>query len=474
MAHDWFVKRGEKTFGPFTSAQLKKLAGEGKVAPSTEIRLGDAGAWTIASRVKGLFATPQDSSGSASLSASSLTSAAIPPVPPPVAKSESAPPPVARPIVSAPLTATPQAAAPPIARPLAAAPLAAGVPQVKPAAHHPPIAGKLIGAVGLTFGVLALGTCWLALLNTMFGWVGITVGALGLVIGIAGLVVAALQNASGLVLNVAAACSALIGLVVSVVLGINTGLFSKPVAPVAAPLPVLVQAPPQPAPQVNEPEPAPEPEFTPPPELVWTDASQSIEQGPIRARITAAAIEQVRLESANPLSMKREKPAPHLHVRVMLENISTDKIVPALGWMGGGASSGALGAVGQVLGDSELGKHLTAATAGALLIDDQGNGYPQIEAIRLSTAQAELGRNPSLRPGESSEKHLLFEPPLEAAAYLRIELAPGGFGGNEPLRFQIPKSMWAGDAAAAPAEPAPAAATAPASDAPAPGDAPSN
>jgi len=433
MAHDWYVKRGDKKYGPFTSAQLKKLAGEGKVSLSTEVRLGENGDWTQASRVKGLFGSPQSGSSSASHSGSSLSASSLPPVPPPpVAQVSSIRPPVAAPLATAPL----------VARPLAAAPLAKGlVPPPAPAVNSP-LAGKLIGAVGLTFGILALGTCWLSLLESIFGWVGITVGALGLLVGITGLVVAALQNASGLVLNVAAATSGLIGLVVSVVLGIQSGMFTKPEPPVVAAAPVVVPSLPLPEPKVEQPQPEPEP----PPEPAWTDASQPIEQGPMRVTITSAAIEQIRLESANPLSMKREKAAPHLHVRVLLENISTDKIVNAPGWMGGGGNSGALGAVGQALGDSAIGKQLAGATAAALLVDDKGNAYPQIEAIRLPSSQAELGNNPSLRPGESSEKHLLFDRPIDNIEYLRIELAPGGFGGSEPLRFQIPKAMWTGEA----------------------------
>ncbi len=436
MAHDWYVKRGDKKYGPFTSAQLKKLASEGKVLPSTEVRLGENSDWSQASRVKGLFAASQDSS--ASLSASSLQTSSLPPVPPP---------PLAKPAPVRPVVA----AAPLVARPSAAAPLASPISAPAPPAANPPIAGKLIGAIGLTFGILALGTCWLSLVESIFGWVGIAVGALGLLVGITGLVVAALQNASGLVLNVAAATSGLVGLVVSVVLGIQTGMFAKPTPPVVSAAPIIVQTPPPPPPKIEEPQPEPEP----PPEPVWTDASQPIEQGPVRATITSAAIEQVRLESANPLSMKREKAAPYLHVRVQLENISTDKIVTSPGWMGVGGSS-ALGAVGQALGESDIGKQLVGATAAALLVDDKGNSYPQIDAIRLPSSQAEMGRNLSLRPGDSSEKHLLFDRPIDNVEYLRIELAPGGFGGSEPLRFQIPKSMWTGEMPSVAPEDAPA------------------
>jgi hypothetical protein len=441
MAHEWFIKRSDKIYGPFSSAQLKKLAAEGKVSPATEVRLGAEGSWTSASHVKGLFAGPPSGSSSASLSPSSV--AAAPPIPPPpVAKPAASQPPVVAPHATGPL-----ATMPPIAKPLTAMPLASAA--AAPASVRSPIAGKLIGAIGLTFGVLALGTCWLSFVEPIFGWIGIAVGALGLLVGFAGLVVAALQNAAGLVLNVAAATSALVGLVVSVALGISTGMFSRAVPPAVTAPPIVVQSPPPPAPKVEPPHKDPEP--APPPEPVWTDAGQSIERGPIRASITAAAVEQVRLESANPLSMQREKAAPYLHVQVRLENISADKIVNVPGWMGAGGNSGALGMVGQALGDSPIGKQLAGATAAATLVDDKGNGYPQIEAIRLPSAHAELGASPSLRPGESSEKHLLFDRPIDTAQFLRIELAPTGFGGTEPLRFQISRAIWTGEKAVAPA-----------------------
>lgn len=52
---DWFVSKGGKTHGPFSSAQLKQLAAASKIDTSTQVRMGADGQWVTADRVKGLF-----------------------------------------------------------------------------------------------------------------------------------------------------------------------------------------------------------------------------------------------------------------------------------------------------------------------------------------------------------------------------------------------------------------------------------
>ena len=51
----FYVQRGDKTFGPFESVQLKQLADSGRVIASDMIRQGEDGKWYSASEVKGLF-----------------------------------------------------------------------------------------------------------------------------------------------------------------------------------------------------------------------------------------------------------------------------------------------------------------------------------------------------------------------------------------------------------------------------------
>ena len=406
MANQWYVQHGGKQYGPMTSANLKKLATEGKIGPATSVRVGTDGAWVTASRVQGLFA------------AAAATPPAAPPTAPPVA-----PPPAPR-------------VADPLARP--AVPL--GRAAVAPAArlhkavptHHGSVPAKVTGAVALVFGILALATCWLPLLGGLMGWTGIVVGGLGLLLGVGGLVLAATHQGSGLALGIAGTSSSVVGLVLAIVLGAHFGLFdSAPVKTVAV-VPPVVQPPVVPvvkeAPPPAAPEPAPEP--------TWTDASEAITQGDIKATIVSAKVEKISLENADPSSLKRGKPQPMFRIRVAIENNSADKIVEFPGWMGLGDLLG--GQVGQLLG-GELGKAAQSAAATAVLADNFGNAYKQTSALRITGAAQTLGKDTSIRPGKRGEAELVFDPPLDHIEYVRLELSPGGFSGTEPLRFQIPK-----------------------------------
>jgi hypothetical protein len=427
MAHQWFIQHGGKIVGPATSGQLKKLAADKKIAPTTQVRLGESGAWVPASRVQGLFdAQPAASPAQAPRRSDPLAPPALaPPVPPP-----------------------PRAAPPLVASPLARVPLGAATVTAAPV-EETSIVAKIVGAVALILGTLAMSTFWLPLLGPM-GWTGIVVGGLGLLLAIGGLVLAAMHKGSGLYLNVAAASSSLVGLVLTVVLGIQFGMFSSP-AP--APAPVTIPTPPvaaAPAPPVELPaQPEPEPEPAPPPEPVWTDAGQSIEQGPIKATITGVAIENVRLESADFARARPGKAQPMLRIRITIENISQDKIVQVPGWsggIGGGLDGGLNEQIGGLLKGSELGKAVetaAGATATAKLSDNAGNNYPQTPALRIF-GNTSLSDNPELRPAVRVQKEVVFSPPLDQIEFLRLELPAVGFSGTDALRFQIPRGMVAG------------------------------
>lgn len=89
---EWYVHKGGKEHGPFTSAQLKQLADSGKITEETKVRMGKDGKWATASKVKGLFKSRE-------LTASQAGPPAAPKKPsPPVVVAEVAPP--------APLAAT--------------------------------------------------------------------------------------------------------------------------------------------------------------------------------------------------------------------------------------------------------------------------------------------------------------------------------------------------------------------------------
>ena len=410
MAIQWYVQHGGKQYGPMTSANLKKLAVDGKISPTTSVRSGAEGAWVPASRVQGLFASSPA---------------------PPAAKPTAAGPDLAR--VAAPPIAPPPA--PPMARALSLDPLArAAVAPLPKAVVAPPassMSAKILGAVALILGILALATCWLPLLPGLIGWTGLVVGGLGLLLGIGGLVLSAMHKGSGLALGIAGSSSSLVGLVLTAVLLFYD--FNPKPAPIVLP---PVAAAPTP---IAAPPPAAEPE--PEPEIVWTDASESIAQGPIKATIASARIEPVILEGNDPSRLKRQKPQPMLKVRVTIENTTADKIVEFAGWVGGGDLVGA--GLSNLLG-GEAGKALASATASTTLADNVGNKYPQTPMMSIFGAGLNLGKDNSIRPGKSAEGELVFPPPLETIEYLRLELAGTAFGSSEPLRFQIPRAFIGG------------------------------
>ena len=56
MANQWYLRRGSNVLGPSTSAQLKSDVAEGLVKRDDDISKSPDGPWTVARKVKGLFA----------------------------------------------------------------------------------------------------------------------------------------------------------------------------------------------------------------------------------------------------------------------------------------------------------------------------------------------------------------------------------------------------------------------------------
>lgn len=51
----WYIHHNGKEHGPFSAAQLKKLASSGKINEDSKVRMGVDGKWVSARKVKGLF-----------------------------------------------------------------------------------------------------------------------------------------------------------------------------------------------------------------------------------------------------------------------------------------------------------------------------------------------------------------------------------------------------------------------------------
>jgi hypothetical protein len=59
MSTQWFVKSSSKTYGPFSPADLKRLADSGKLKPETQVATSQNGPWHPAVKVRGLFTASQ-------------------------------------------------------------------------------------------------------------------------------------------------------------------------------------------------------------------------------------------------------------------------------------------------------------------------------------------------------------------------------------------------------------------------------
>lgn len=82
MSEQWFFARGKEKFGPYTAAQLKALAQQGRLLPSDMLHKEGMPKWVPASSVKGLFASAPARPAPPPLPAAPPPRPAPPPAPP--------------------------------------------------------------------------------------------------------------------------------------------------------------------------------------------------------------------------------------------------------------------------------------------------------------------------------------------------------------------------------------------------------
>jgi hypothetical protein len=86
VAKTWYVRDGQKVFGPFDSARLKQFADAQKITVSTEVAQSPDGPWARAEKVRGLFVT----SAAPSTQTPQPLSENMPPPPLPLASADAA------------------------------------------------------------------------------------------------------------------------------------------------------------------------------------------------------------------------------------------------------------------------------------------------------------------------------------------------------------------------------------------------
>lgn len=156
-----------------------------------------------------------------------------------------------------------------------------------------------------------------------------------------------------------------------------------------------------------------------PPADVWADASNGVRQGDIEVRVTSARIDSVALTRLGDETSSKDK---LLSITLSIKNVSQTKKIQYRGW------SGAEGFIAR-----------NAAT----LRDNFDNGYKRI-GFGFGTEVVGQISNESIYPGKAVSDVLVFEPPIGAVGFLRLELPAAAFGGTGELRLEIPKGMIEG------------------------------
>lgn len=99
----WFAKRDGVERGPFSAAQLRELAADGRLRPSDLVRRGDSPKWVAAATLRGLFPAAPRPSPAAAFVPPAPASLGRPPAAPPVLGAVAAlPPSLPKPLIDAP------------------------------------------------------------------------------------------------------------------------------------------------------------------------------------------------------------------------------------------------------------------------------------------------------------------------------------------------------------------------------------
>jgi hypothetical protein len=154
------------------------------------------------------------------------------------------------------------------------------------------------------------------------------------------------------------------------------------------------------------------PTHTDAPRPTWTDVSLPQQVDDVRVRITSVAIGRVPLEG---LLDEERSAAAHLMVRLEIDNLSLTRKIDFRGF------------------------DPTIPRLGYVQLTDNHHNVYRCVGFGAAKPQGQL-KLASIYPGESVQDVLMFEVPVKAAAFLRLELPGEHVGRPGCLRFQIDRA----------------------------------
>jgi len=338
---------------------------------------------------------PDDAAGKTGRCPSCKTSVVVPPAPSRALDVAAAPPPSASPIP------------PPMQSPPPTPPIHTG--------------SNSLGVASLILGALAFAICWIPLLGVF----GLPLSGLGLILGGIGLLVAVRRSGRGVGFSIAGTALSLLALTVSI--GV-TVLFGRVVHETGRAMSdarerqeatnqtVVGAGQEGKAPEENNEPNLPEPGNKDSDK--WASAKEVVQQGDIRIRINALAIQKIPLKNLGRFTQSEDD---LLAVNVEVLNTSATKKANYETWRG---------------------KPFSIDRDTATMTDNFGNTLKRINFGFGTEVDGAVDGAESIYPGKLLSDILVFEAPIDGSEWLRLELPAQNFGGSGNIRFEIPSDMF--------------------------------
>jgi hypothetical protein len=258
-----------------------------------------------------------------------------------------------------------------------------------------------MGIASLVIAIIAILFCWIPFI----GIVSIPIASISLLLGVIGFFISLVGGKSGVGMPVAGCITAVLAIVIAVAI---TGGTAAAIGKAAQQANNQLNA-------TNQTTISPNGGRNVPP-TNWAAANAPVRQGDLEIGVAKASVESVPLNTLG--GGTGESKSPQLVITIELTNRSDSRKIDYRGWAG---------------------RDITLTRDFATITDDADNVYKRVNfGMDKAAGQVE---STAIYPGKTVSDVLVFEPPVEKAKYLHLEMPASNFGGVGMIRIEIPSSM---------------------------------
>lgn len=266
-----------------------------------------------------------------------------------------------------------------------------------------------MGVVSLIVGILALLLCWLPMMNRL----GYAIGALGVVLGFLGLLVASQQRGVSIGFPVGGLGLSIVGLVLA--FQMDSG-FQKVKTAVKTAFSDTENGHGSSKPSGARKKPGKSAKGDASEPKQWADATKMV----LTRGDASVKVKGVRIGNATQFGINgRREAGPYLLIELRVTNRSETRKLDFKGWSNDF----------DVLGPK------------CSLVDEQGNDYAHMKDGITERWDGTISQE-KIAPRGMMFDLLIFEPPVNAAKELHLEIPAEPFGLEGWYRFSIPRQMW--------------------------------